>query len=95
MQNWNQVKPSTHDYELLRILKARMYIEKKTTFTADDFYSYGLAIRLEEPRNRTVGAWFSRMSRAKEIVKTGLYISSQRTPNKGRMQTQWRFPEPF
>jgi len=94
VQSQLSLKPSEIDYEILKRLKAYLNLEGRRYFTADDLYRLGLVRLLNEPHNRTVGAWFVKVLGAKAICDMNDYVPSLRvTNNRRRIKRYDAFPE--
>ena len=87
---------TTNDLEILKVLRARLHVEKKSRFTADDLWRLGLVRLLEKDEKHgytyVVGPWFQRMEDLGKICKTGNRMRSTRHQSHGRSIIVWTFP---
>ncbi len=65
-----------------------LQLDKKATFTADDFYAYGLARYFSDPAHM-VGAFFRKLAKLNLIEQCG-HMHSTRESNNAREVKLWR-----
>ena len=82
---------TARDADILRTLRTVCTIEKRSTFSADDIFLFGLD-RFFEDKIHDVGAWFAREQHHKQIEPVGTKRST-RESNHQRVIRVYAFVE--